>query len=67
MNKLSQAEISRGLRALDSVKHCKDKMGDDEYIHDSNMRNTAPVKWKWDDIVTQEQTALRINGCNSIQ
>jgi len=60
--KLTEHQIDRGLRALDSVKHCRDKMGDDEYLHDSDMRETPPNKWSLSDIVKQEETSRRING-----
>ena len=59
---LNQNEIDRGLRALDSVKHCQDEMEDDERIHDSKMRNTPPNQWRFEDVVKQEETAHRING-----
>jgi len=59
---MSTDRINRGLRALDSVKHCGDKMTPFEKENDENMRSTAPTKWKESQVEIEESTARKINN-----
>lgn len=53
--------INRGLRALDSVKHCGDKMTPEQREHDRKMRNTPPNQWTEQDVSLMSKTARRVN------
>ena len=53
--------MERGLRALDSVKHCQDKMLPAQVEHDRKMRNTPPNQWTEGDVSLMVKTARRVN------
>jgi hypothetical protein len=53
--------IDRGLRALDAVKHCQDKMTPWELEHDTLMRNTPPDQWTEVQVDIAEQANYFVN------
>ena len=53
--------IKRGYRALDSTKHCEDKMTAPQVLNDRCMRNTVPAQWTLWQVETAEAAARKAN------
>jgi len=53
--------ITRGLRALDEVKHCQDKMAPHMRENDKTMRATPPIDWTEAQVTVAEKTAKFVN------
>jgi hypothetical protein len=53
--------ITRGLRALDEVKHCQSKMLSSMRENDANMRSIPPAEWTEAQVALAEKTAKFVN------
>lgn len=58
----SDDTIDKGMRALDSVRHCEYAMTEEEATLDQRLRNTPPIDWVEADVDAIVAVAYRINN-----
>lgn len=54
--------INKGMRHLDAVKHCQDKMTPQMREHDYTMRDTPPAEWTESQVLVAEMIDRYVNG-----
>lgn len=58
----SSSLTERGLRALDSIKHCEYAMTPNEVTLDRRLRDTPPIEWTAGDVDAIVGVSQRINN-----
>jgi len=53
--------LQMGMRYLDEVKHCRDRMTPEMAQHDRQMRESIPSEWTEDDVRQAREAAHAVN------